>query len=228
MKLTKFILALPVLAALFSCSDIDNYDAPNAGIAGTVIDNTTNEGIQTEAGAGFQLCMVEEGYNPVIPIYFYAKADGSFKNTQLFADKYKVFPMNGAFVTPDSVLVNVKKLTEVNFTVTPFMTIHASTPRVISGNIIVDYKLTRPSSVTYDIIKSMTMVSVMPSVNVVVNSKNVSHTLSEKTYADIANTQFSDTIKGLTSDTYYVRVAGLTDNPQSKYNYSKVYTVTIP
>jgi hypothetical protein len=228
MKRTNLILTALLLIVVIGCSKLDNYSAPNAGVSGTVIDNTTNAGIQTEAGSGFQIGLIESGYSSVIPINFYAKADGSFENTQLFADKYKVIPFNGAFLQPDTVTVDVKGLTTVNFTVTPFMSVNASTPQLSGKNIIVNYTLSKPSKIGYDIIDCMTMAASVPSVCASVNDYNVSHSLSGSTYQQIAAMQFSDTLKSMSSGTYYVRVAGLTNNSQNKYNYSKVYTVTVP
>ncbi len=228
MKLTYLFLALVLFTFEFSCKKIDNYSAPDAGITGTVIDNTTNEGIQTEAGTGFQIGMLEVGYNPVIPINFFAKADGSFENTQLFADKYKVIPFNGAFLPPDTVVVDVKGLTTANFTVTPFMSVQASSPQLSSKNVIINYTLTKPSQIIYNITKCMALASKVPSVSASVNDYNVSHDLSGMNYQQISQMQFSDTLKDMPSGTFYVRIAGQTSNPQNRFNYSKVDTVNIP
>jgi hypothetical protein len=116
----------------------------------------------------------------------------------------------------------------VNFTVTPFMTVHASAPQVISNNIVVKYTLSKPTQISYDITSSMTMAASVPAVCASVNDYNVSHSLSGNTYQQIATMQFSDTLKNMPSGTFYVRVAGQTNNPQNKYNYSEVFTVTIP
>jgi hypothetical protein len=228
MKLTKLILALLLLTAVFSCSQIDNYPAPNVGIIGTVIDNTTNAGIQTEEPNGFQISLIEFGYNPVIPITFDGKADGSFENTQLFADKYNVIPINGPFLSPDTVAVDIKGLTTVNFTVTPFMSINASTPLVVSNNVVVNYILSKPLQISYNIVKCMTIAASLPTVSSSVNNYNVSHNLSGYTYQQIASMQFTDTLKNLPSGTFYIRVGGQTNNPQNKFNYSKVFSVNIP
>lgn len=222
------MLALLPLATVFSCSQIDNYPGPNAGIKGTIIDCTTNNGIQTEQPNGFQISLIEVGYNPVIPINFWGKADGSFENTQLFADKYKVVPINGPFLTPDTVLVNIKGLTTVNFTVIPFMNIQASPPKVISNNVVINYTLSKPIQSNYDIIECMTMAARVSDVSSSVNDYNVSHNLTGMTYQQIATMQFSDTLKNLPSGIFYVRIGGETNNPQNKFNYSKVFSVEIP
>lgn len=229
MKLTYLFLALVLFTFELSCKKVDNYSAPDAGITGTVIDNTTNEGIQTEAGSGFQIGMLEFGYNPVIPINFFAKADGSFENTQLFADKYKVIPFNGAFLPPDTAVVDVVKgLTNIDFTVTPFMTITAAAPQVISNNVVINYTLSRPSQISYNITTCMAVAAKVPAVSASVNDYNINHDLSGMNYQQISQMQFSDTLKNMPSGTIYVRIAGQTSNPQNRFNYSKVDTVNIP
>jgi hypothetical protein len=228
MKPIRIVLTLLLITLAISCSKIDNYNGPNAGITGIVTDTTTNSGIQSEEPNGYQIRLLEFGYNPVIPLDFWGKADGSFKNTQLFADKYKVIPINGPFLTPDTVVVTLSGLTTVNFTVTPFMTVTASTPQVVANNVIVKYTLSKPALINDNIITSMTLAAKVPAVSVPVNTYNVSHDLSGMTYSDIVATQFSDTLKNLPSGTFYVRVGARTDNAQNKYNYSQIYIVVIP
>ncbi len=228
MKILNIFLSIVFLAIVSSCSKIDNYAGPNAGITGTVIDNTTNQGIQSEQPNGFQIRLIEKGYSNVIPLDFWGKADGSFKNTQLFADTYKVLPIQGPFLTPDTLVVNVNGLTTVKFTVTPFMSVKASDPQVISKNVVVKYTLSKPAVISDNIVRCLTMAAKVPAVSNSVNDYNVSHDLSGMSYQDISNQQFSDTLKNLPSGTFYVRVGARTSNGQGKYNYSQVFPVTIP
>ncbi|MEJ1240295.1 DUF3823 domain-containing protein [Chryseolinea sp. T2] len=216
-----------LLSACFN-TDIDNYDGPNASIEGQVIDNVTGEGIQTEQPNGFRVRLIESGYVNVIPIDFWGKADGSFRNTQLFKNDYRVIPIEGPFVMPDTARITISGATEVSFTVTPFATVHASTPRVVGKNVVVDYTLTKPGSVSQKLTRSVTVVAKVPAVSNAVNDANVSHDLGGLDYAAIAATTFSDTLKNLPSGKHFVRVGTRTDNSQGKYNYSKVFEVNIP
>ena len=228
MKRVNLFLIILFLIILSSCSKVDNYSAPNAGITGSVIDNTTNLGIQTEQPNGFQIRLIEQGYSNVIPLDFWGKADGSFKNTQLFANTYKVIPIQGPFLMPDTIVVPISGLTTVKFTVTPFMTVIASIPQVISKNVVINYTLTKPAIITDNIIQCLTMAAKVPSVSNSVNDYKVSHDLSGMTYPNIAAKQFSDTLKNLPSGSFYVRVGARTSNGQSKYNYSQVFSIIIP
>ncbi len=215
---------------LTSCfnTDIDNYDAPNAGIQGQVIDNVTGEGIQTEQPNGFRVRLMENGYKNVIPIDFWGKADGSFKNTQLFSNDYRVIPIEGPFVMPDSARITINGLTEVNFTVTPFATVHTSAPKVVGNSVVFTYTLTKPTTVDQSIIRTIAIAAKVPSVSSAVNDFNFSRDLGGMSYETIAATSFSDTLKNLPSGKLYVRVGARTDNAQGKYNYGKVFEVTIP
>ena len=226
MKLIRIFFTLFLVMVASSCSKIDNYDGPNAGISGTITDNSTNAALQSEQPNGYRIRLIEDGYP--VPLDFWGKADGTFKNTQLFADKYKVIPTQGPFLMPDTQVVNIGGQTIVNFTVTPFMTIKASAPTVVSKSVIVKYTITKPAQISDDIVRCITMAAKVPAVSNSVNDYNVGHDLSGMIYADIASAQFSDTLKNLPSGTLYVRVGGRTSNGQGKYNYSEVFTVTIP
>jgi hypothetical protein len=225
----KLIITLFLVPALFSCfDDIDNYDAPDSTITGVVTDNTTNEGIQTEQPNGFRFRLIESGYDNVVPLDFWGKPDGSFFNSQLFANTYEVGPIEGPFLAPPTQSVAISGVTEVNFTVTPFMTIQASAPTVSGKNIIVKYTLSKPGPVTYNIVKSSVLAATIPGVSNAVNNYRADRSLSGMTYAQIVGTEFTDVLENLPSGTYYVRVGGLTSNPLGKYNYSKVVQVTVP
>jgi len=226
MKFVNIFLILFLALTVASCSKIDNYSAPNAGITGTITDNITKKGLQSEQPNGYRIRLIEVGYP--VPLDFWGKADGTFKNTQLFADKYKVIPIEGPFLAPDTTAVTISGLTTVNFNVIPFMTVTAITPQVSGKNVIVKYTLSKSSQVTDDIVRSMTMAAKVPAVSNAVNDYNVSRDLSGMKYQTISGSQFSDTLKNLPSGIIYVRVGGKTSNGLGKYNYSEVFTVTIP
>ncbi|MGC3946447.1 MAG: DUF3823 domain-containing protein [Chryseolinea sp.] len=230
MKILNCMAIVACIVLLTGCfnTDIDNYDGPNASIQGQVIDNVTGEGIQTEQPNGFRVRLIENGYINVIPIDFWGKADGSFRNTQLFSNDYRVIPIEGPFLKPDTARITISGATEVSFTVTPFATVHASTPRVVGKNVIIDYTLTRPAVITQNIIRSVTVIAKVPSVSNAVNDANVGHDLGSLSYDAIAATTFSDTLKNQPSGKHYVRVGTRTDNAQGKFNYSKVFEVNIP
>jgi len=229
MKLRNIIIfSFISLGLILSSCTQDNYPAPNAGIMGVITDAITNAPVQTEQPNGIKIRLIEESYgNNVTPIDFWCKADGSFENSNVFADKYKIVPIEGAFFPADTAEVDVNGLKTVNFKVTPFLTITASvTPSV--GSITTNYTISR-TKVGDKITTCKTLVSSYPSVSNVINEFNVSHNISGDTDLAILSNQYSDSVTGLTSgNTYYVRVAACTNNANNKYNYSQIFTVKIP
>ncbi len=214
-------------SALSSCKH-DNYAVPNAGIQGVITDGDSKVSIQTEQPNGIKIRMIEESYgNNVTPIDFWSKADGSFENTAVFADKYKIVPIEGAFFPADTAEVTVNGLVTVNFKVVPFLTIAASaTP--VAGGVTVTYTLSREQA-GGKITQAKTLVSSVPAVSNAINEYNVTHDLSGAPDQGILGQQYSDTITGLTSgNTYYIRVAAIAANANNKYNYSEVFTIKIP
>lgn len=224
-----YIIVLFISTVFTSC-EIDNFDGPDSGISGVVIDKTTGEGIQTDQPNGYKIRLLEDGYQNAIPQDFWAKYDGSFKNTQLFSNSYTVSVIEGAFINPASQKVTLKKgeITDVSFTVIPFMSIKASEPVVIGKSVQVSYTLSKPAEIAENIQQSRTLVSIVPSVNISSNQYSVSNDLAGKTYAEISSTKYTDLIKDLPSGDYYVRVAARTQNTIGRYNYSKVYKIKIP
>ena len=78
MKKTKLIFAiLPLLMS--SCFELDNYDAPNAGIDGALIDVETGDTICTEQPDGCRIELMDLSYENPTPLQFWAKADGTFR-----------------------------------------------------------------------------------------------------------------------------------------------------
>ena len=55
--------------------------------------------------------------------YFWAKADGTFRNVALFSGEYKVAPTEGPFFPITEEVVNLKGVTDHNFNVTPVLKI---------------------------------------------------------------------------------------------------------
>lgn len=212
---------------LFSaCSKIDNYSGPNATIKGSVIDNMTNKPIQTEAPNGFYI-RLEENHSNSTPLNFSGMANGTFQNAAVFAGSYKVVPITGAFFTPDTAIVNVSGVTNVDFTVTPYLEV-AATATAVAGGVVVKYNISR-SVVSDKIIESKSVASLTPKVSSTVFNQQVTNNLSGIADEDVLSTEFTDTITGLQSGkTYYVRAAAKTNNSNNKYNYSEVIQISVP
>ncbi len=221
-----------LLVLTVSCGEDDNYAAPDAGIRGSVIDNITKQPIQTEMPNGIRIRMLEKKYATPANIDFWVKADGTFENTKVFTGVYDIMPIEGAFFPVDAKEVNVQGMTEVNFTVIPYLAITASAA-ASPGTVTFTYKLSR-SQAAGKITEARVMASSIPTVNTTVfdqingANKSVTRDLSGIDDEVILDSEYTDTIAGLVSGkTYYVRVAARTSTI-AKYNYSPVIIVQVP
>ena len=124
-----------------SClSDLDNYESPNGGIKGQILDAETNEPIPlpVQGSTGVIINMFEQNTDATQSVDFYAKTDGSYENTKLFNCDYKIV-VNGPFVSPCEEFVTVKGQTTLNLKATPYARINASA-RVEGKTITITYK----------------------------------------------------------------------------------------
>ena len=221
------ILLIMITGILFSSCEIDNYEAPNGAIYGTLIDNITKETLQSEQPGGFNIKLFEKGGRMNSPIIFSGKPDGTFENALIFQNEYKVIPTEGAFFPVDTAVVNVGEGTEINFIVTPFLAVTNVSVQAGSGKITSSYNIER-SQMGDKIIARKTLVSKVPTTNNVVFDFKSETDLSGIADTDILAAQYTDEITNLDPGQYYVRVAVLTDNALNKFNYSKVFPITVP
>lgn len=218
-----------MITAFFSCDEIDNYDKPNGAIYGKLTDLTTNEGLQSEQPNGFSIKLFEKGGKINLPILFYGKPDGTYENAMIFQNEYGILPCEGAFFPLDTITVQIGSKTECNFDIMPFLTVTNVSVTPAAGQVTASYKIAR-SQVGDKIVERKTLVSRVPTVNNVVYDYRIQQINLSGTSDDvILATQYTDVVTGLTSGkTYYVRIAVRTNNSLKKYNYSKVFTVTVP
>lgn len=218
---------MTVLAiVLVSCSDIDNYEEPNGTIYGTLTDAITNENFQSEQPDGFNIKLFEEGSEMNSPITFWGRPDGTFENAWIFQNEYQIVPTEGAFFPVETVVAEVDKETEVNFTVTPFLAVTNASVESSAEAITANYEIAR--TVAADkIIERKTLVSTIPTVNNVVFDYKQETDLSGMTDEDILSAQFTDELTSIPSGKYYVRVAVATDNALKRYNYSQIFEIDI-
>lgn len=133
-KINHIIAALCILCGFTAC-EIDNYDEPEAGIAGTIIDSTTGQPLQTAAGkTSMQIRIWEDSWAKgdssitVTPQDLNMRQDGTFYNNKLFAGDYTVAAFQGAFYPLDNseyqkIQLKNGSVTQVQFTVTPYLSL---------------------------------------------------------------------------------------------------------
>src|ERR1700754_309182 len=129
MKTIPYIyIAVCLLLLLTGCKKV-NYEAPNASIHGALTDGDTNGPLElSQAGSNSNVRMIVND-----PIKYPAagtfdlglRADGSFSNSQIFAESYKVVPLFQSgpwqYLGGDSTRVTIVpgQDAEVNFKVYP-------------------------------------------------------------------------------------------------------------
>jgi len=219
-------LLMALIAA--SCSKIDNYDAPNGDIYGVLMDKITQKPLQSQQPNGFTIQLYEEGKAGNVPILIPGKPDGSYQNAYIFQSSYSVLATEGAFFPVDAKTVSVGAHTEVNFEVMPFLAITGASVNTTTGKVTAHYKIARQQA-DGKILERRLLVSKIPTVNSIVFDFQKQTDLSGIDDEDVLSGDYTDEIEGLTSgQTYYVRVAARTRNTLNKYNYSEIFTVTVP
>lgn len=140
------ILALSLASASCSLFQLDNYDAPEEELYGSVTDIKTGDPVLTDQGSeGIRVRLIETSWEGnVTPLDFYCKNDGTFRNTKLFEADYNVrvdgpfVPIvleteNGVVISDKSENIHLKGSKGLNFQVNPFLTVEISGSPVVSG-----------------------------------------------------------------------------------------------
>lgn len=125
-----------------SClSDLDNYDSPDGGIKGRILDAETNEPIPlpVQGSTGVIINMFEQNTDATQSVDFYAKMDGSYEHTKLFNCDYKIV-VNGPFVSPCEEFITVNGQTSFDLKATPYARINASVA-VVGKKVSITYKV---------------------------------------------------------------------------------------
>ncbi len=232
--MTLFILL--IMTVVGGCSKWDNYDAPDSGVFGKVIDAETGEELELRSPSGGVIRFLEQNpkYENPNPIDVHLKANGEYMHKMLFAGTYKLFPFDGAFkYEGDSIMVVAPRggLAEQNFEVYPFFRVAASVT-----DSTFTYTITKSSKTTEKMQEIIFMVNDYPIVDESVSSnttgvyinlwrENVAAVADE----DILGVQRTKTISwsstNLPKGEYYFRVGARTS--VARFNYSPVIKATV-
>ena len=126
-KISLLLMAVCSLCFTSCLSDMDNYESPNGGIKGQILDAETNEPkpLPVQGSTGVIINMFEQNTDATQSVDFYAKMDGSYENAKLFNCDYKIV-VNGPFVSPCEEFVTVKGQTTLDLKATPYARITAT------------------------------------------------------------------------------------------------------
>jgi hypothetical protein len=155
---TLFIMTL----ISFNACEVDNYVLPGETIKGRVVDAATGEPVLTDQGSeGTRVRLRELSWKETtVPdnFDFFCMKEGVFQNTKVFAGHYNV-RIDGAFIplvrrneagdtlADETINVDIKGVTEVEFKVQPFLKLEwVGTPTISNGKITAQVKVTRAVS----------------------------------------------------------------------------------
>lgn len=234
----KIFIILFVAGLFVACTEVDNYDEPQATLNGQLIDSYTGKPLQTEQPQGFYIRFKElsEEYPDAQYRTFWGKADGSFNNERMFDVSYEVFPYDGAFVQPASQTVKLSnsKATTLTFTVTPYLAINNASisfdqsSKVLTATCIVNKPGDSPASPT----RAFVALTWNPNVSYYCHGDNngVSGKLVSMEIDDSyigSNLKLEVDCSTLTpGHTWYVRLGAISNKNNNRANYSEVFTFT--
>src|SRR6185312_810555 len=157
-RLLYFLSNLVLVAGIFSCTKIDNYDEPGETLKGTVVDVATGDPVLTDQGSeGTRIRMRELSWTASTPenLDFFCMKEGIFQNTKVFKGNYNL-RVDGAFIpivrvntdgdtlVDESKTLDIKGVTDVKFEVQPFLKVAwQGTPTVTDGKITATVIVTR-------------------------------------------------------------------------------------
>jgi hypothetical protein len=249
----KNIIYLAAVCLIFSiaagCIKADNYPAPNASVSGTIIDSVTGKGLQSGPNDE-RMYVLQTNYTAgtAIPFYWDIMPDGSYNNSQVFAENYKIYPTDGAFVPlvytsngtlidhgSKNIVVKAGQNTATNFTVTPFLSVNWVGEPVLNsdGTVTVQCTVVRGTSNPLWIF-NVTDVFFFISNTSYVSSGSYDNTLSTDITSGgnaLLGTTLTITSKAALGlhQGYYLRVGARTaDNVNKRYNYTDVKTINVP
>ncbi len=210
-------------------NELDNYDGPNAGIKGRILDAQTNEPIPlpVQGPTGVIINLFEQDTNASKSVDFYAKMDGSYEHSQIFSCNYKVV-VKGPFVGACEEIVNVKGQTTHDFKATPYARITAEA--TVNGKVVtIKYKVT-PSYNNFNISEVYGFWNFAPGVDngSSNNAGKITKTETEGTMVfDLTtNSNYTSNIHKISSNNnkIYVRIGAKTEGV---VNYSKIVEVIV-
>lgn len=228
----KFLISIMAVCSVCftGCMDeLDNYDAPNGGIKGTILDAETNEPIPlpVQGSNGAVVKLYEQNTDATQSIDFRAKMDGTYENSQVFNCEYKIV-VEGPFATPCEDMVTVKGQTTKDLKTLPYARISADAS--VSGRTVsINYSV-NPTSSDFTVSDVYGYWNFAPGVDDNGSNRAGKVTVKETSGTitfDLDNDQtFLDNLYKIKANNnkIYVRVGAKTEG---KINYSTIIELTV-
>lgn len=249
-NILMFFIACIASGLLFSACEMDNYDAPDGGIRGTLYDALTGLPYISEQPNGFRISssiLTWQGAESASGQAFWGKADGTFNNDKIFAGTYRVYPGSGGFygVKQDTVVINSNQMTEHDFYVTPYVSFRdvsiVEDPNA-PGTVVATFTIHANVEMAYDPVQGIDTVKTKATIRdyqffaskrtakVGVNAydDDVSNVPKTLTTADLDVPIVVRKTGFKAGTTYYIRIgARCTESPDARYNMTEIFKIEI-
>ncbi len=227
MKAKAFMAPALCLIILAGCT-LDNYDAPDASLYGTIRDIDTGDPIQSDLYNGTTLHYYEEG--SVALQSMIVKCDGTYENSLMFSGNYKFIPVQTNFDPIDTVYVTVNGRTQMDFNVKPYIRI---------SNVSIIKSGASKVTATFTVIPSSKFF-IVSKVGLFIHTQNIvgaymyldsrvlstgSESFTSRTYT--IEFDCSDSMSITPGRSYYFRVGALAAEPNARYNYAPAEQVDL-
>ncbi len=221
------VVALSLLL-LYSCQ-LDNYDFPDAGITGSIIDSETNELVQTDIINGTTIKITEHGYDPVAAQYLRVKNDGTYANKLLFSNTYTVQPDQRNFLQIDEQEVYIKKDTKLDFFVTPYIRVKDVEIAKEGNNVIATFRL---EQTTPDVVSKIGLYAhsepiVGEPVYLVASEVKLNRQVSEDEVFKVVINVAKNTALLKANEDYFFRVGAVSSFAGAKFNYATAVQINV-
>jgi hypothetical protein len=229
-KIKYIIILIASLGSLVSC-ELDEMQGPNAGLYGSIIDDTTGELIEQDIIRGGELEIREQGFENVSPQTLNYKVDGTYADTKLFANKYKVFPLLTNFHPIDTMLVDINGQTKLDLVVSPYIRI-LNPSITLTGNVVTatfSLEQTGFGNVSKIGLYAGADASVGEPVRVVKAEKNIDAPVNPlnpiETYTLSINADNEQDLK--IGHLYFFRIGALYDTANARFNYATAVEIQL-
>lgn len=229
MKLIKYYLPAFLFVMLAYSCKLDNYDYPDAGISGSIIDAETGELIQSDLISGTTIRITEHGYDPVSPQYLRVKTDGSYANELLFANTYSVQPYDRNFVQIDEQDVKIGKNTKLDFRVTPYIRVKDASITKEGNNVIATFRLqkTTPDAISKIGLYAHSEPIVGEPIRLVTTERVLNRQVDEDEVHKIAINVARNSALIKANKSYFFRIGAVSNFGGAKFNYAPAQQINI-
>jgi hypothetical protein len=138
-----------VLLFCLAC-EIDNYNAPDGGLQGRIIDEETGENVPQPVPSdfGLRLRFYEAGRENSLEQHFYAQNDGSFCNSQIFNGPIRLVLEQRNFLPLDTLYIHIQGQTQCDIQVIPYLRFHTKHTLLDGHKITIRFSVSRSDKVT--------------------------------------------------------------------------------